>query len=94
MPDSMVTPDVKKAVLFIDAHFSYQMERQGGNRMGSAELGTYVNTRSIQSFEYEPHGKRISFISDWKGSPQVWEYDNSRQPNGTIFLYARRNYFY
>ena len=52
------------------------MERQGGNRMDPAELGTYVNTRSIQSFEYEPHGKRISFISDWKGSPQVWEYDN------------------
>ena len=53
------------------------MERQGGNRMGPAELGTYVNTRSIQSFEYEPHGKRISFISDWKGSPQVWEYDKA-----------------
>ena len=94
MRDSIDTPDVKKAVLFIDAHVSYQMERQGGHIMGSAELGAYVNTRSIQSFEYEPHGKRISFISDWEGYPQVWEYDNSRQQNGTIFLYARRNYFY
>ena len=88
MPDSMVTPDVKKAVLFIDAHFSYQMERQGGNRMDPAELGAYVNTRSIKSFEYEPHGKRISFISDWKGSPSGLGIRQSRQPNGTIFLYA------
>ena len=71
----MVTPDVKKAVLFIDAHYSYQMERQGGHIMGSAELGAYVNTRSIKSFEYEPHGKRISFISDWEGYPQVWKYE-------------------
>ena len=75
MPDSFDTPDVKEAVLIKHAHVFYQMERQGGNIMGSAELGNYVNIRSIKSFEYEPHGKRISVISNWKGSPQIWEYD-------------------
>ena len=62
------TPNVKEScAIHSMLMYSYQMERQGGNRMDSAELGAYVNTRSIKSFEYEPHGKRISFISDWKG---------------------------
>ncbi|WP_428908118.1 S9 family peptidase [Niallia sp. Krafla_26] len=53
--------------------------------MGSVDLSTYANTRRIQSFEYEPHGKRISFISDWKGSPQVWEYEiGSRMVQSSI----------
>ncbi|WP_338452830.1 S9 family peptidase [Niallia oryzisoli] len=45
--------------------------------MGPTELVNYVNNRSIRSFEYEPNGKRISFISDSKGFPELWEYDQN-----------------
>ena len=47
----------------------------GGNEMDEISIDPYVHVRTVKNLEYEPNGKKISFISDYTGLPQVWEYD-------------------
>ena len=47
----------------------------GGNKMAEMSLDPYVHVRTVTNLEYEPNGKKISFISDYTGLPQVWEYN-------------------
>ncbi|QED47765.1 S9 family peptidase [Cytobacillus dafuensis] len=42
--------------------------------MDEISLDPYVQVRTMKSLEYEPNGKKISFISDITGLPQVWDY--------------------
>ena len=46
----------------------------GGNEMVEIGVDPYVHVHTVKIFEYEPNGKKISFISDYTGSRQVWEY--------------------
>jgi dipeptidyl aminopeptidase/acylaminoacyl peptidase len=45
----------------------------GGNGMDEVTIDPYIHVRIVKSFEYDPSGKKISFISDYTGIPQVWE---------------------
>ncbi|MFJ8265286.1 S9 family peptidase [Peribacillus asahii] len=49
--------------------------------MDEIGLDPYVHVRTVKNLEYEPNEKKISFISDYTGLPQIWEYD---QENGWI----------
>lgn len=42
--------------------------------MDEISLDPYVNVRMVKNVEYEPDGKKISFISDYTGLPQAWEF--------------------
>ena len=50
---------ISKKLRLKNTYVGFQKKRQGGKIMSSVELSAYVNTRSIQSFEYEPKGKTI-----------------------------------
>ena len=51
----------------------------GGNEMDEISLNPYLHVRTVKNLEYEPNGKKISFISDYTGLPQVWEYDRENK---------------
>lgn len=51
----------------------------GGKEMDEISLDPYVHVRTVKNLEYEPNGKKISFISDYTGLPQVWEYDRENR---------------
>lgn len=54
--------------------------------MNELTIDPYFHVRMVKSFEYDPRGKRISFISDFTGVPQVWELDRGdRWPAQTSF---------
>jgi dipeptidyl aminopeptidase/acylaminoacyl peptidase len=58
----------------------------GGNGMKEITIDPYIHVRMVKSFEYDPKGKKISFISDFTGVPQVWELDREdRWPAQTSF---------
>lgn len=58
----------------------------GGNRMDEITIDPFIHVRMVKSFEYHPKGKKISFISDFTGMPQVWELDREdRWPAQTSF---------
>jgi Tol biopolymer transport system component len=58
----------------------------GGNGMKEITIDPYIHVRMVKSFEYDPKGKKISFISDYTGVPQVWELDREdRWPAQTSF---------
>jgi dipeptidyl aminopeptidase/acylaminoacyl peptidase len=58
----------------------------GGNGMKEITIDPYIHVRMVKSFEYDPRGKKISFISDFTGVPQVWELDREdRWPAQTSF---------
>jgi dipeptidyl aminopeptidase/acylaminoacyl peptidase len=58
----------------------------GGNGMKEITIDPYIHVRMVKSFEYDPRGKKISFISDFTGVPQVWELDReNRWPAQTSF---------
>src|SRR3954469_4600271 len=45
----------------------------GGNGMNKLGLDPYMYVHTVRNLKYEPNGKKISFISDYTGLPQVWE---------------------
>ncbi|WP_045518648.1 S9 family peptidase [Neobacillus niacini] len=54
--------------------------------MEEITIDPYIHVRMVKSFEYDPKGKKISFISDYTGVPQVWELDRGeRWPAQTSF---------
>jgi dipeptidyl aminopeptidase/acylaminoacyl peptidase len=58
----------------------------GGSVMEEITIDPYIHVRAVNSFEYDPKGKKISFISDFTGVPQVWELDRGdRWPAQTSF---------
>lgn len=58
----------------------------GGNVMEEISIDPYIHVRTVKSFEYEPKGRKISFISDFSGLPQVWVLDRGdRWPAQTSF---------
>jgi dipeptidyl aminopeptidase/acylaminoacyl peptidase len=58
----------------------------GGNGMVEITIDPFIHVRMVKSFEYDPRGKKISFISDFTGVPQVWELDRGdRWPAQTSF---------
>jgi dipeptidyl aminopeptidase/acylaminoacyl peptidase len=58
----------------------------GGNGMKEITIDPYIHVRMVKSFEYDPKGKKISFITDFTGVPQVWELDREdRWPAQTSF---------
>ncbi|NWQ39649.1 S9 family peptidase [Bacillus sp. EB106-08-02-XG196] len=54
--------------------------------MKEITIDPYIHVRMVKNFEYDPNGKKISFISDLTGVPQVWELDREdRWPAQTSF---------
>ena len=54
--------------------------------MDEITIDPFIHVRMVKSFEYDPKGKKISFISDFTGIPQVWELDREdRWPAQTSF---------
>ncbi|MEH7275022.1 S9 family peptidase [Neobacillus vireti] len=54
--------------------------------MEEVTIDPFIHVRMVKSFEYDPTGKRISFISDFTGLPQIWELDRGdRWPAQTSF---------
>jgi len=54
--------------------------------MKEITIDPYIHVRMVKSFEYDPRGKKISFITDFTGEPQVWELDREdRWPAQTSF---------
>ncbi|MEH7252541.1 S9 family peptidase [Neobacillus niacini] len=54
--------------------------------MDEITIDPFIHVRMVRSFEYDPKGKKISFISDFTGVPQVWELDReNRWPAQTSF---------
>lgn len=54
--------------------------------MEEITIDPYIHVRAVNSFEYDPMGKKISFISDFTGVPLVWELDRGdRWPAQTSF---------
>jgi dipeptidyl aminopeptidase/acylaminoacyl peptidase len=54
--------------------------------MKEITIDPYIHVRMVKSFEYDPRGKKISFITDYTGEPQVWELDREdRWPAQTSF---------
>lgn len=54
--------------------------------MNELTIDPYFHVRTVKCFEYDPMGKRISFISDFTGVPQVWELERGgRWPAQTSF---------
>ena len=51
----------------------------GGNEMDEVSLDPYLHVRTVKNIEFEPNGKKISFISDYTGLPQVWEYNREER---------------
>ncbi|MEH7346049.1 S9 family peptidase [Bacillus sp. JJ1532] len=47
--------------------------------MNEVSLDPYAHVSTVKNLECEPNGKKISFICDYSGLPQVWEYDGENR---------------